>query len=577
LSGASGPPQETTTIETMSSEPLQIQARLAALLEKAHADERVRAEMARARREFFGSDQPAYVDPADRTAMDVAAQRFAEWFLVERPSEVLGNTPAALLGSGDDADEALLGSRCGLFLVESAIDQEVQVRDLEGGERLGLVGVPLDLGPGDVLVGRVYPTAKGSYAPSAVLTVLSRSPQIAVAFQRDLRQLGLDRRLQQIEIEHLVFQRWAVGGMSGDEDRAPLEHIEADLQQLLERASVGDVHPAAGISQALRDAGEHPGAVIGPLMDELAFHTEVDLDRLRELLLQLSNAHRSAAKLPRQAAPGVAAPARKRPASAGQKSDALPGEGLGARLARRLDEGLAASEDVDALFRDVERLLGESLDDDEEDEDLMTGPDPEVGDLEPLVREFLWEVGEPPDTDILDELVQLQRAAPVPRLSVEYLEPDDYLRFVLQTWLANPPSERVSATQAAFSAVERFVDWLRTTQDLDLRDRLGTARDVLVARIDTLHAASLALSGGAPTGHEDAAGLARVLYCTDGGVELECESGRLRIDVASPSSAVAGLGEGDLILGTLARPAPGAGHFVGDAVALPRAVEHLLG
>jgi hypothetical protein len=568
--------RDENAIETMSSEPLQIQARLAALLEKAHADDRVRAEMVRARREFFGSDQPPYVDPADRTGMDVAAQRFAEWFLVERSSEVLGGTPASILALGEDDAEALLASRCGLFLVESASEPDVQVRDLEGGERLGLVGVPLDLGPGDVLVGRVYPTADGSFAPSAVLTVLSRSPQIAVAFQRDLRQLGLDRRLQQIEIEHLVFQRWAVGGMSGDEDRAPLEHIEADLQQLLEKGGVGDVHPAAGISQALRDAGEHPGAVMGPLMDELAFHTEVDLDRLRELLLQLSNAHRASAQIPREQPQPRAPMPVKRPTPSPKATEGRPEEGLGARLARRLDEGLAAAEDVDALFRDVERLLGESLDD-EEDEDGMDGPDPEVGDLEPLVREFVWEIGIPAEADILDELVQLQRAAPVPRLSVEYLDADDYLRFVLQTWLAHPPAERVAATQSAFAAVERFVDWLRTTQDLDLRERLGVAREVLVERIEALHAASVALSGGSPTGHEDAAGLARVLFCTDGGVELECESGRIRVDVTPHGAALAGLGEGDLILGTLARPSAASGHFVGDAVALPRAVEHLLG
>lgn len=558
----------------MSSEPLQIQARLAALLEKAHADARVRAEMARARREFFGSDQPAYVDPADRTGMDVAAQRFAEWFLVERPSEVLGGTPVAILGHAED-DEALSQSRCGLFLVESADDSDVQVRDLEGGERLGLVGVPLDLGPGDVLVGRVYPTPKGSYAPSAVLTVLSRSPQIAVAFQRDLRQLGLDRRLMQIEIEHLVFQRWAVGGMSGEEDRAPLEHIEADLQKLLAEAGVEDVHPAAGISQALREAGEHPGAVMGPLMDELAFHTAVDLDRLRELLLQLSNAHRASVAARRAEAPPAAPAKPVKPAPKPVKpADAPAGEGLGARLARRLDEGLAASEDVDALFRDVERLLGESLDDDDEEDEGDVGPDPEVGDLEPLVREFLWETGEPAEAEILDELVQLQRAAPVPRLSVEYLDADDYLRFVLQTWLAHPPEQRVAATRSAFSAVERFVEWLRTTQDVDLRERLAVSRDVLVARLGELHDASVALSGGAPTGHEDAAGIARVLYCTDGGVELECESGRIRVPVPQK---VTGLGEGDLILGTLARPSAESGHFVGDAVALPRAVEHLLG
>ena len=105
----------------------------------------------------------------------------------------------------------------------------------------------------------------------------------------------------------------------------------------------------------------------------------------------------------------------------------------------------------DGGIYDMQERMNVALPSDEDEED-GSGPDPEVGDLEPLVREFLWEAGEPAEAEILDELVQLQRAAPVPRLSIEYLDADDYLRFVLQTWLAHPPEQRVAATQAAFTA-----------------------------------------------------------------------------------------------------------------------------
>src|SRR5690606_8885278 len=123
----------------------------------------------------------------------------------------------------------------------------------------------------------------GEWVPSAVLTVLAAAPQLAVAFQRDIKSLGLDRRLSQIEIEHLVFRRFASGAtVAGVQPVEPLERLEAALQGLLDAVGRGEQVPH--ISEALRGA-EAPGPVLGPILDDLAFHSDVDLDRARELLV----------------------------------------------------------------------------------------------------------------------------------------------------------------------------------------------------------------------------------------------------------------------------------------------------
>lgn len=571
-----GAPAATFRRVTMSSDPITLQQRLEKLLRTAHADDRLRSEMAQARREFFGSDQPGYVDADDARSMDAAAQRFAEWFLLERPSAVLGAVPLTVLGEPDAADAPLANSRVGLFLVETS-GKEPQVRDLEGGERLAVEGIPARLAPGDVLVGRLFALDGGVHTPSIALTVLEGSPQIAVAFQRDVRRLGLERRIDQAELEHLVFQGWAAqrtARLVADDTIPPVERIEADLQALLDSAGMGERHPATAVSQAVRDAGEHPGAVIGPLLDQLAFDSDVDLDRLREVLLVLSNAHRAAAA--RRAtdpppatppaggpAPGTAPPFRPR-----------PGESLGEQLARRFEEGRAANEDTGALFADLERILGETIEDEEDADDAT---DLDDGDLEPLVREFGWETNaEPADEARLASFIELQRRAPVPRLSVEYLEADDYLRFLLQTWLAAPPGRRVRELEAAWSVVQRFHDWMVDAQHIDLRERLSASRRILVERAGDLHEASVALSGDTAAAADEVQ-IARVLGRTEDALELAVEDGRSTCWVPADPSSTAALTEGDLLLGALEHCNGERTRFRGAVIVVPVEAEHLLG
>jgi hypothetical protein len=560
-------------------DPVAIQARLAELLEQARRDERVVGEIARARREFFGADEPTYARDDDER--EAAAVRFAEWFMLERTSDVLGEVPFEALTRRSEAraeDEALEQSRAGLFLTEIS-GANPQVRDLEGGERFSLVDLPLELHAGDLLVGRLFPMADGSCVPSAVLTILSGAAQLAVAFQKDIRRLGLDRRLTQIELEELVFRSQAAAGTRPATDDVPLERLEAELQSILDAHAKGAGDRASRISEALREA-DGPGGVLGPLMDEMAFDTDADLDALRRLGLQIWNAQHVA---PRESEPPTEQPPTEQPPTEQPPArDAFrprPAESLGQMLARRIEEGLSEHEDVEAMFADVERLLGESIDDpDDEDEAIV---DPEVGDLAPLFREFVWEREVPDDeAAILDRFVEQQRAAPVPRLSVEYVEPDDYLRFLLRAWLDAPPTRRLEILRETFATLEGFLDWLADTQSIDLRQRLETSREAMMAHGSRLQSASLALSTSHRPGEDrpDAFTLMRVTGTGKDWVDLVTGDGNrgLRVPITDELESV--IVEGDLLFGAVLQDSPGDRYrLAGMVVVVPGDVEHLLG
>ncbi len=533
----------------------------------------MRAELERARREFFGSEQVPYVE----AAADAAAQRFAEWFLLERVSDVLGVTPLSGLGDPEGEDAILAESRAGLFLVEAG-DGDPQLRDLDGGDSLQLQALPMRLASGDLLVGRLYLGADGVHLASPAIAWLPASPQIAVAFQRDRRRLELGRRLSQAEIERLVFQQWAARDLArqstvGGED-TPIERIEADLQSLLEAAGADDTWSATSISRSMREAGAGGGALVGALLDQLAFDTDVDLDRARELLLTLWNRIGSTPTERSDPMPGAAPP---RAPSAPRRFEERAGEHLGQRLARRIEEGLASHEDRASMFADVERMLGESID---EDEDAREADEVlEDGDLEPLVREFAWEQGlRPAEEALLGSMVSAQRAAPVPRLHVDYLDAEDWSRWLLQVWLAAAPRQRAEAVKDAFALAARFQDWLCSEQSIDVRSTLEPARRVLLEESGRLQEAgdALSLEAAAEADRELTPHLLRVVGRKEDALHLESTVDGSRRWLGCAAAAVDRLVEGDLLIAAVVDHR-GRTRLSGPIAVIPAAAEPLLG
>lgn len=547
---------------------------LAARLAK---DSHLAAELQRARREFFLDGKAASASLPG--AGEAAELRFQEWFTLERESEVLGAVPATVPDLGGDAAD-YVDSQSGLWLVQQVTPRTVEARDLQDGQTIDLNAPAGALEPGDLVVGRVYAEGAGRWTPSTAAAIFRPGNEIAQAFLRDMQRVGLERRLQQVELERLLLMRPTAprataapaAAPAAAEPDEPLEHLEADLDRLLTGA--GSEHSAAAISQQLAMA-VRPGPVLGPLLDDLAFDTTVDLDAARELLLAIWNAHH------RARSDDGDAPAAER---------AAPGETLGERLVRTLDEGLAQKRDVEELFAQLERMAGiepdeqddadadaEDADEDAEDGEAWRGDDEgdgadedADGNLAALIEEYLWETGrtEDPAAADLRHFAQLQANAALPHRDLEEITSGDCMRLLLHVYLAAPPTERAARVRSTFEQLRGFYQWAVEVQEMDVGTVLEGCRGALIDQVERLQAACVALS--TPATGRARPGMLEVEEVAKAGFGVRDDDGGDHwIDAPQ---AVAHLRVGDLLLGALAPAAAGpkAGRsFSGLVVALP--------
>ncbi|MCB9887185.1 MAG: hypothetical protein H6838_16965 [Planctomycetes bacterium] len=524
------------------------------LAERLQREPRLEAETMRARRDFFGAEGAARPQPA------AAEFRFAEWLVLERESEVLGAVPADVRSYTEGIE--LRDSLSGVFLVAAADGGEVSVRDLQGEDEFDLSVPEGSLQVGDLVVGRLYNTSEG-HRPSSAAAVFRPGTSLAEAFRHDVERLDLGRRLQQVELEHLLLRRPEQGASPTAEpaNTLPLERLEAELDQLL--LAAGSERSAAAISQQLSEA-DRPGRVMGPLLEELAFDTGIDLDRARQLLLQLWNAW--LVRRGPEAGPGAA-------------PTVPPGATLGERMVRALDEGLRRHQDVDEVFAQLERMAGldqGAADDDENpfDREPEGADETAAGNLDALVQEYLWETGreQQPAAAALRIWAGLQANAALPHDDIELVTSQDLLRLLLHVYLGAPATARAAAVQTAFAELRRFYEWLDETQELHLSAVLEGCRGGLLDQVDRLAEASQLLSVG-PAGATRPT-LLRVEDLGSDGFGVQDDEGEnhwLRADRA----AVAALRVGDLLLGAIERDPAGA-KFVGLVVALPHDARALM-
>jgi hypothetical protein len=584
----------------MAEDPRLLQQELLRLFARAQEDPRLRSEIARARREFFGGGEPPAA--SDSPAQRIAEARFAEWYLLERESEVLGDVPGLALWPETFASLGLSASLAGVFLAERAQRNAAEVRDLQDGKLVELLqGDWMAMRPGDLLVGRLYRTEAGAWLPSAVSVIERNALAMAQAFQRDCGKLRLQRRLSQAELEQL----WFAPRTGAEGPPEPFERLEAQLASYLAAAGKAE-WPAAEICARLQQA-RTPGPVIGPLLDEIAFDTQADIEGLQRLLLQIWNWHHrknvgpqagAGAAPARTRGPGHAAepPVRRpRPArtaapaempAGGEPEPAsefrpLPGESLGQTLARRIREGLEAHEDIEAMFASVEQLLGERIDEGGESagetgvqqaETPGSGPDAaDAGDLEALVLEYAWENGTRPGP-WLRQLVTQQREAPIDRTNVEYVTGSDLTRLLLHVYLQHPPPTRCAAVRDAHAELAGFYDWVAATQGYALGDRLQECRVAFLDHLDRVHAASMRLSHGAPRASDRSSDLWRVAGVLPHGVELQATAAQEPLLLRETG---AGLAVGDLLLASV-HGDRGEARLDGIVLVLPAAVEPLI-
>lgn len=252
-----------------------------------HASPPLRDELARSRSAFAG-DREAEVDAGSR--------RHLEWFLFERPSESLEGVPVEVLqaawheaceGAERDLFEALLGSFSSAFVVETVEDAGLLVRDVFGlGQHVILEpDAAAGLVEGDLLVGRVFPVEtapgeRGMLLSPAVQCL--RDATLVEALERDVERLRSTRRgvlrIQQRELEQMFF---LVGGPSGEapEGGDPRPAARAGLVE----AGLPEGRAQEVVDQVLAATGDP----VTEILNDLAFHTQVDLEIARRALVEL--------------------------------------------------------------------------------------------------------------------------------------------------------------------------------------------------------------------------------------------------------------------------------------------------
>ncbi len=526
------------------------------LVEQLLREPHLGAEVLRARREFFGVDVGAALPAA-------AEHRFAEWLLCERESETLGTAPVDLPRFANLA-APLVGSIAGVYLATAASGGEVEVLDLQTEETIDLDVPPGSLQPGDLVVGRLFATSDGM-RPSTAAAIFRPGASLAEAFRRDLERIAPGRRLQQAELEHLLLrQQGRAAHPTAPATGAPIERLEADLEQLL--TAGGSELGAAAISRRLAGA-DRPGQVMGPVLEQLAWGTRVDLDRVRQLLLEIWNAYRDRA--------AATAPA---PEPADQGS-------LGERLVRALDDGLARHQDVDDVFAQLERMAGleaGAADDEENPFDRDEGDGaPAVGNLAALVEEYLWETGrtDPARSDAdagaaaLRALAGVLANAPLPHVDIEEVTGQDLARLLLHVYVTAPAASRAAVVRATFVQLERFYAWLASAQELELAAALGGCRSGLLDHAERLTEAGLRLSTATDPGAHPT--VLRVLDLgARGGFGVVDDEGEHHW-LAGEAAAVGCLQVGDLVLGAVAAD-PAGKRLAGVVVVLPHDAREMI-
>jgi len=336
---------------------------------------------------------PGAVGDPDAPAELLAARRHLEWFLLERPSAHLERVPVQALqdawferaGTAErQIAEAFLHSLAGAFEVTSSEPgRGVWVTDLFAPGEMPIEereAAP-ELQPGDLLVGRLFPIGEGVFRLSPAVACF-RDPRLLEAVRGDLEQMRSSRRgvlrVQQLDLERLFFTSAAAArpGLpdeSHETGSAAATRIHAELVE----AGLAP-EDAAGVIETLRDAPRTPG-FITEILDQLAFDTDVDLDRTRRALAELWSINHTTASS------ATAAQDTAAQDTAGEDTAEDAHTALAA-----FDQGRAAGTDLEELFRELAANLGVEAPTDDDEE---TPPPEFPGVVGAMVEEFLWDVG----------------------------------------------------------------------------------------------------------------------------------------------------------------------------------------
>ena len=525
----------------MQSPTQLIERALASLQELARRSPQLAREQA--------STRPSFTTGSDAAAA-LGARRHLEWFLLERPSEHLEGVPVEVLGeewlaesegSLGDVYEGLLKSHASAFLVSRVEPgQGLVLQDLMG---LSEFDVREDAGSallevGDLLVGRVYPVADDQVLLSGAMHCF-RDSALVSALKRDVESLRGGRRgvlrMQQIELERMFFP---ATGETMAELPSPAER-KADAHRDLIAAGLEEEEVRRVMGEVL---GARSGQVVTEVLNHLAFHTDIDLERAREALVDLWGLRNAGLESPGPDENGAAKGRNGVPASSvssaqagsgakrgpldffrapgapenspsersrsgplpedspGGDSPSETGRSVRAALAD-FDAGRAAGKDIETLFGQLEADLDlASIDSGESNEE---GAPDFPGVVGAMLAEFRWEAQrergeelEPAGWKLLDAFAEANESVGI----FEDLPAESLLAFVTRDALDGDLLESQDDAQHLLGAMDAFAAWCDEHHGLELAQDFRARLGGLSQNLPRLTAARKALGAGAQPG-----------------------------------------------------------------------------
>jgi hypothetical protein len=467
----------------------------------------LRAEFAAGRTEFFWGGAPP---PGGEL-------RLLEWFVLERPSPTLGGVPVAIWGraeggrsfsGSEDVWTALQDSMAGVFEVTSeGMGGTCWVRDLFTLGQHPMAG-GMDgskFRPGDLLVGRVYPEASGTFVASRAAAVF-RSPALRAALEKDLADMRRVRRgvlrVQQIELERLFHV-----ALTAERGEASNGRQKAVAKLVL--LGLGDDVSTRVVDRVVRGAASGQGDAVTEALNRLAFESSIDLEAAREALLELWEAER--AREERLEAPGDAQTALE-----------------------EFDRGRREGKSLELLFRDLERNLG--IEDAQADEDSAGEEDEPVdppGIVAGLIEEFLWDLARSHGAEHAAQREGLRifgdyAAGVASTEELGRLHPIDFSA----RWLLDETDLDAPAASALIGFLAEFCAWLALEHDVDLGPGLDSILGNIREAMPRLTAARVARAD--VTGE-----VATVVQSSGAGLEVRLRDGASRL-LGGPSGVLPG-------------------------------------
>ena len=420
-----------------------------------------------------------------------AMLRFREWYLLEHAPEALGAPPALCWAPDEPAAgspwEQLLAARFGVARFPDPEDPD-HVEEMWTGRRVELAAPLPGADEETLLVGWLTATGEGiSEAPLPGARVLA-IPGLRAALQRDLAQARVAQprsRLSQRGCEEILrgIAEAASAALGGG--RAPSAE---DFATALEALLVDQ--PGEDAERALAMRAQHGDEA---LLEELAFHTQVDLDETRRLLLEQRDA---------------AATATRRGATA-TRGDA-DAETVAAALAAF--DAAAGQASLAERFAELEAALGlepgiseEGAPLDEEAEEL--GPEQLPG-LPFWIASWAWETEQTAAAPSREELLVLAELTDFLGASHDQdLDAQDLARTDLLAFLVAAPDDAGYARRAA--GLQRFTLWLENEQQAQLDGLAEALEGGLGERLHTAVRVNAMLASRA-TARDDSATLVAV-------------------------------------------------------------------